>query len=300
MRVIVSGGTGFIGRHLTERLRGEGVHVRVLTRRPDHARIACPDCEILPWPEVSEPPDPRALDGAQAVIHLAGEPVAGLWTRAKKQRMFASRILGTRSLVTALRASSPRPRVLVCASAIGYYGDRGDEELDEEAGSTSAFLSELCVAWEAEAQAAEEQGIRVAIPRIGIVLGRGGGALASMERPFRLGLGGPLGKGRQWWSWILIDDLVSVLIAAMRGEIEGVHNAVAPAPRRQQEFAKVLGAHLGRPAFLKAPAPLLKALTGGFSFELLSSKRVRPKRLEAEGFVFQAATLEAALDRIYP
>ncbi len=358
MVVLVTGATGFVGRRLVARLRESGHELRVLTRNPGNARRLLEGCELFEWPDVALPPDAAAFAGVQAVIHLAGENVAGFWTRAKRARIRASRVLGTKALVAGLARSNPRPRVLVSASAIGYYGDRGDELLREPSHSTPDFLAQVCQDWEGEALRAREHGVEVVIPRIGIVLGKGGGALAAMELPYRLGVGGPLGAGRQWWSWIDVEDLVSLLMFALQeppatvgrakaqtgpdpmpeadvsagpgpmsevdvsvgpdpmsgsrrgsgadtragagGVLCGIFNAVAPHPVRQREFAAALGKQLGRPSFMPAPAPLLRAVVGGFSWELLSSKRVDARKVLDAGFVFRSPRLADALSRIYP
>src|ERR1019366_6950450 len=227
MKVVITGGSGFIGRAIAGRLRASGNTVTAVWLRT--------------------PPSPGAFAGCGAVVHLSGEPVAQRWTAAAKQRIMNSRVQGTRALVAALRQQPPA--VLISASAIGYYGSRGDEILTEESPPGSDFLGQVAVAWEQEARAAEEFGVRVVTPRIGVVLGRGGGALPKMALPFRLGVGGRLGDGKQWTSWIHLDDLVALVeFSIATTTIRGAVNAVAPNPVTNAAFTQELAAALHRPA----------------------------------------------------
>lgn len=296
MRVLISGVTGFIGSRLAADLSQTGHQIWGLSRDPDAARKKVPVLsDAFAWNPVAQQPPGNALADVDAVVHLAGEPVNGRWTAKKKQRIRDSRVLGTRNLVKAMEASGPPP-VLVSGSAIGYYGDRGDAELTDDAGPGDDFLAETCQQWEAEARKAEELGVRVVIVRTGIVLGDDGGALEAMLPPFKMGVGGPLGSGKQWWSWIHRDDLVGIMQSAVEDDsMRGVYNGTAPNPMQQKEFGKVLGKVLRRPAFMPAPAFALKLVLGGFSTELLSSKRVLPRRLEEGGFAFRHPQLETAL-----
>lgn len=302
MRVLVSGATGFIGTRLCQELAGAGHEVKALSRDPSAARQALDGIDDAhAWAPNDEPAPPTVIEGADAIVHLAAERVNGRWTNAKKERIRNSRAAGTRNLVDAIEASDDRPTVLVSASAIGYYGDRGEEKLTEESGPGDGFLPEVCQRWEEEATRAEELGLRVVRLRIGIVLDAGGGALGAMLLPFKLGIGGPLGSGRQWWSWIHRDDLVGIVRFALENErLTGVYNATAPEPVRQKDFAAVLGDVLHRPAFMPAPAFALKLVLGGFAVELLGSKRVLPGRIAAAGYEFEhpglREALEAALD----
>ncbi len=272
MRALVTGATGFIGRPLLSKLDAAAV----LTRDPERARRSLPGADAHAWaPEVGPPPD-AAFRGVDVVFNLAGEPVAeGRWTAERKRRIRDSRVLGTRNLVAGLAAQASRPRVLVSASAVGYYGDRGDEELDEGSAAGSGFLAEVCVEWEREAMAAERLGVRVVCVRTGIVLGRsspaaggcagstggcdgaarcarrGGGALGRMLTPFRFGVGGRLGSGRQWMPWIHLDDVVGIMLHACREEgVRGAINAVGPRPVTNAELTRALGRALHRPAIL--------------------------------------------------
>jgi uncharacterized protein (TIGR01777 family) len=234
-----------------------------------------------------------------AVVHLAGETIAGRWTPEKKKRIYESRVQGTHRLVDAISTLDERPKVLISASAVGYYDDRGDDVLTEDAPPGGGFLSRVCRDWEREAQRAEELGLRVVRLRFGIVLGPGGGALQTMLPLFKLGLGGPLGSGRQWWSWVHRDDVVGLIELALKNEeLSGPANATAPNPIRQREFAKTLGRVLKRPAVLPAPAFALKLTLGEFANELLASTRAIPKRAQELGYRFEYAELEGALCQI--
>ncbi len=292
-RVLITGVTGFVGRALAEALAGEGWEVHGVSRDPLGARAAVPALAAARRPDDV---DGALLTDFTAVVHLAGEPVAGRWTQAKKRRIEDSRVDGTRAIVDAIEAADPRPEVLVSASAMGFYGPRGEDELTEQEPPGDDFLAQVCVGWEREAMRAEGLGVRVVTPRIGLVLGPGGGALEAMLPLFKAGLGGRIGSGRQWWSWIHLDDLVRLIVSALKDDaMRGAYNAVAPEPIRQADFAKVLAKVLGRPAFVPAPAFALKAITGGFASELLASRRLLPTRARQAGFGFRHGDLEAAL-----
>ncbi len=274
MNVAITGASGFVGRALSERLRASGHNVTAISLR-------------------TQPP-PEVFAGCQAVVNLAGEPVAQRWTAAARERISKSRIQGTRSLVAALRQHPPA--VLVSASAIGYYGLHGDEILTEDSPPSSDFLGQLAVGWEQEAHAAEQFGVRVVTPRIGVVLGPGGGALAKMLLPFRLGLGGRLGTGEQWMSWIALDDLVSLVeFAITDAALSGAVNAVAPNPVTNAVFTRALAAAVHRPAIFPVPAFALKILFGEMSGMLLGGQRVIPQAALRAGFQFQFADLGEAL-----
>ena len=234
-----------------------------------------------------------------AVVHLAGENVGeGRWSADKKARIRDSRVQGTRTLVDHLKARTQRPEVLVSASAVGIYGDRGDELLEDDASAGTGFLAEVAQAWEAEADRAAEVGIRVVKLRIGIVMSPTGGALEKMLPPFRLGAGGPMGSGRQWFPWVHLDDVVGAIEWAMTtSSARGVYNMVGPEPVRQKDFARALGRALGRPAVMPAPAFALRLALGEFADEgLLAGQRCVPKRLREEGYAFQHESLAGALD----
>jgi len=249
------------------------------------------------WDSATEPAPLEALRGVEAVFNLAGEPVAeGRWTDDKKRHIRDSRVLGTRNLVAGLRTLDHKPAVLVSASAVGYYGDRGDEELGESCQTGRGFLAEVCAEWEREALAAESLGIRVVCVRIGIVLAPGGGALARILTSFKMGAGGRLGSGKQWMPWIHVDDVVGLLLHASRTTaVRGAMNAVSPNPVTNAEFAKALGHAVHRPAFLPVPKTALRIAFGEKSEILIASQRVLPRVAERTGYAFKHTQLEVAL-----
>ncbi len=296
MRILLSGASGLIGSSLLPSLTARGNEVSRLVRAASKTR----EGEIA-WDPPRATIDGASLEGFGAVVHLAGENIAaGRWTAEKKRRILESRRNGTRLLADALSRLSRPPRVLVSASAVGYYGDRGDEKLHEESKPGKGFLSEVCIAWEEATKPALLKGIRVVRLRIGMVLSAAGGALEQMLRPFRLGLGGRIGRGRQYMSWIAVDDLVGAIIQSIENErLEGAVNAVAPTPVTNLEFAKTLGQVVSRPALLPAPALALRVLFGEMAEELLlASTRVEPARLLSSGYRFSYPELEGALRHI--
>ena len=296
MKVLVTGVTGFIGTALSRVLSEAGHTVTGLSRDPATARQRAPWLEqVFRWDAMAAPASAEALSGVDAVVNLVGERIAIPLTAAKKRAVLESRQAGTRHLVQGLSLATPSPRVLISASAVGYYGDHGDAEVVEETPPASHFLAQVSLAWEHEAAQARELGLRVAIMRIGLVLGPRGGALAPLLRLAKLGLGGPLGSGRQWWPWIHLDDVIGLMRHALERDIEGVFNATAPQPVRQREFARVLGRVLHRPAFIPAPAFALKLILGEMAPEVLWSRRVIPRRAQETGFRFQFPELEPAL-----
>lgn len=298
MKALVTGATGFVGRRLV-RLLAEPV---VVSRNPDRARATLgPDVgPIHRWDPMRGPPPAEAFAGVDVVFHLAGESVAeGRWTAAQKSRIRESRVVGTRHLVQGIGQAATRPRALVSASAVGYYGSRGDTELTESSPPASDFLAEVCVEWEREALAAESLGLRVVTARTGIVLGAGGGALAKMLTPFKLGVGGPLGNGRQWMPWVHVADLVGLYLhAANKDSIRGPMNAVAPEPVRNAEFTRALASQLHRPAFMPAPYLGLRLLFGEFAEVLFASQRVIPRVAIDSGYAFEYPRIAAALAEI--
>jgi uncharacterized protein len=290
MNVLVSGSHGLIGSAVVGALARAGHRVVRLVRGQGGAGVDC-----VAWDPAEARIDAAGLEGLDGVIHLAGESIAqGRWTEQKKQRIYASRIEGTGLLCRTLAGLRSRPRVVVCASAVGFYGDRGDEELDETSPAGKGFLAEVCRDWEAATAAAAEAGIRVVRLRIGTVLSRDGGALAAMLPIFRLGLGGRLGSGRQYMSWIAVDDLARIVIQTIGDDqMSGPVNAVAPNPVTNAQFTRLLGRALRRPAWIPVPAFVLRTVVGEMAdAALLSSARVHPKRLLASGFVFQDQDLE--------
>ena len=303
MRIVVTGGTGFIGRPLCQKLLELRHTVTVLTRNPDAARSRLdPRIAAIGWQGSRGATDEMmtALSSAEIVINLAGAPIAeGRWTEQTKDRLRRSREGTTSALVAALAKLQARPVLLISASAIGYYGPRQDDLLREDAPSGIGFLASLCREWEAAARAAERLGVQVVVPRIGVVLGRNGGALARMLPAFRLGLGGPLGSGTQWLSWIHLDDLIELLLFLFHEAASGPVNATAPQPVTNEEFSRVLGQTLRRPAWLRTPSFALKFLLGQMAEELLlTGQRVVPARAEAMGFRFRYPTLSEALHAI--
>ncbi len=293
MRVLVTGSSGLIGTALLSRLGAEGDEPLRLVRR---------DRPIAPteirWNPEMETIDEERLEGLDAVVHLAGERLdSGRWTRRRKERIRRSRVVGTQVLAEALARRRARPCVLVSASAVGYYGARGAEPLDESSARGDGFLAELCDAWEKAAEPAARSGIRVVCLRSGIVLSSAGGALRRMLPAFRLGLGGPFGDGRQYLPWIALDDLLRAILFAMHNEsLHGPVNTASPSPPTNAEFAAALGRVLRRPALFRVPAFLLRLVLGGLAEEaLLAGQRALPSKLLAAGFTFDHPELEGAL-----
>jgi len=296
LRVTLTGATGLIGLRLLAALRERGAEVTVLTRAPERARARLGEVEAVAWDPTREPAPVAALRGRDAVVHMAGEPVAQRWTARAREAIAQSRTLGTRHLVAGLAAARPGPRALVSSSAIGYYGVHGEEPLDEDAPPGTDFLAGVCVEWEAAAAAARALGTRVATVRTGVVLDRAGGALAKMLPPFRLGLGGPVAGGRQYVSWIHADDVVGMVLAALADERwSGPVNATAPQPATNRELARALGRVLGRPALLPVPALALRALYGEMAEIVTGGARVLPARALVLGYQFAYPQLEPAL-----
>jgi uncharacterized protein (TIGR01777 family) len=277
MNVAITGASGFVGRRLTERLRQRGHTTKAISLR--------------------SAPRPEELAGCEAVIHLAGEPVAQRWTAAARRNILESRKEGTRSLVAALR--NHPPNVLVSASAVGYYGSRGDEILTEQAPPASDFLGQVAVAWEREALEAEKLGVRVVRLRIGVALGSGGGALARMLLPFRLGVGGRIGNGRQWMSWIHIDDLCNLIAFVLpESTLRGAMNATTPHPVTNSEFTQALAHAIHRPGLMPVPAFALKLLFGEMAEVILASQRAIPQAALRAGFEFRYPDIAGALLQI--
>jgi uncharacterized protein (TIGR01777 family) len=291
-RVLVTGASGMIGLALRSRLAARGVEVVPLRRAGGSGPR---------WDPTSGSIDSGAIEGFDAVVHLAGAPIAGRFTVRHRERVLESRQLGTRLLASTLAGLRRPPRVLVSSSAIGIYGDRGDDALDESSAPGRGFLAEVATAWERETAPAAAAGLRVVCVRTGLVLAARGGALAPMLLPARLGLSGPLGNGRQWWSWIALDDLIGLLEWVIEDpRVRGPVNATAPEPARQADFARALGRVLGRPALLPAPAFALRlALGRGMADQMvLASARVLPRRAIEGGFRFRFPGLEAALRHV--
>jgi len=296
MRVTITGATGLVGSRLVARLRERGDEVTVLSRDPEGARSVLGDVEVAAWDPTAKAADADALAGRDGVVHLAGEPVDQRWSDMVKERIWTSREAGTRCLVAGLRKAEPRPRVLVSASGVGYYGPRGDERLDESAAAGDDFLASVVKAWEAEAAAAEDLGLRVVLVRTGVVLDRKGGALAKMLPPFRAGIGGPVAGGRQYMPWIHLDDLVGIYLAALDGDDwSGPVNATAPEPVPNKEFSRALGRALHRPAIAPVPAFALRILYGEMAEIVTTGQRAVPKRALELGYTFLHPDLDEAL-----
>ena len=290
MNVLISGATGLIGSALVPELEAGGHTVTRLSRSSSGSNT-------IRW-------DPSAgtfdgdLEGTEAVVHLAGESIAqGRWTSQKKRQIVDSRVRGTRLLAESIAALSAPPGVMVSASAVGYYGDRGDEVLTEESAPGEDFLAGVCREWEAAAEPARRSGIRVVHPRLGIVLSPEGGALGATLPIFKLGGGGKIGSGRQWWSWVALDDVVGSIAHALTNEsVEGPLNVGSPNPMTNAEYTKVLGKVLGRPTVLPLPAPAARVVLGEVADALLlASQRMEPARLKDTGYAFRYPQLEGAL-----
>ncbi|MFN0087014.1 MAG: TIGR01777 family oxidoreductase [Blastocatellia bacterium] len=299
MKILMTGATGLIGKRLSERLMGEGHELSILSRRPDAGRMA-PGMKTWRWSTEEEPPPREAIEGVDAVIHLAGEPVAaGRWTAEQKRRIRDSRVKGTRNLVDGIKRAASAPGIFVSSSAVGYYGDRGEEILDEKAHPGTGFLSEVSEAWEWEAERAADAGVRVATVRTGVVLASEGGALEKMLTPFRLGLGGSLAGGRQWFPWIHIDDIVGILRHGLvTPNLQGPINGVAPGIVRNEEFTRALAAALHRPALFPVPEFALRVMMGEMAGVVLASQRVVHGVALETGYQFQYPKLEPALEAI--
>ncbi len=296
MTIAITGATGFIGRRLLKALSGGNHTLRVLSR---HAGTNLPPgVQLFVWDAMKGAPPAESLDGVEAVIHLAGEPIAQRWNDETKQKIMESRTVGTRNLVQALASMPTRPAVLISGSAIGFYGSRGDEMLTEESAPGSGFMAEVCVAWEKEADAAAPLGIRLVKLRTGMVLGAHGGALAKMLPPFKAGMGGKLGSGDQWMSWIHLDDLVGIIQHALDNPMEGAVNGTSPNPVTNAEFTKALGHAVSRPAVVPMPAFTLKFMFGEMSEVMLASQRILPKVAEAAGYQFRYPAVEEALANV--
>jgi hypothetical protein len=298
-KVLIAGATGLIGTALAASCARDGITVGALVRDPKRAAPRLPGATLYAWDGTKGPPPASAFEGVDVVVNLVGEPIAGKrWSEAQKTRVRESRVLATRALVDALRARERRPRALVQASGAGFYGDRGDEILTEASSTGAGFLAEVCRDWEGEAGKAAELGMRVVILRTGLVLSRAGGFLAKILPPFRLGVGGHVGTGKQWLPWIHLDDEISLIRHAMStASVSGVLNAVAPEPVTNAELTTALGRALRRPTVLSAPAFALRlALGAEMAAELiLASQRAMPVRTLESGFKFQHPLLEPAL-----
>jgi uncharacterized protein len=304
MKVAVTGATGFVGSRLVERLQSEGHQILVLTRNAEPAKrvfptAAFPNVEILAYSPLESGTWQRSISGCDAVVNLAGAPIAeSRWTAERKQEISDSRKLGTRKIVEAIAQANPKPTVLVNSSAIGYYGTSETATFEESDKPGSDFLAQVCQDWEYEAERVKSTGVRLVILRTGIVLGMGG-AIAKMLLPFRMFAGGPIGSGRQWFSWIHRDDLVSLILQALtQPDMTGTYNATAPNPVRMAELCQALGQVMKRPSWLPVPDFALEALLGDGAQVVLQGQQVLPKRTESSGFQFTYLTVKPALEEI--
>jgi uncharacterized protein (TIGR01777 family) len=296
MNVTVTGATGLIGGAIVRALQARGDAVTVLSRDPERARAALGDVDAHAWSPLDGPAPAAALSGRDAVVHLAGESVAQRWNDEARRAIHDSREIGTRNLVAGIGAADPRPRALVSASGVDYYGPRGDEPVTEDAPPGDDFLARVCVAWEREASRAAEHGLRVAILRTAVVLDREGGALSKMLPFFRLGIGGPVAGGRQYMPWIHAEDIVGLYLAALDDPAwQGASNACAPEPVTNREFSRALGRALHRPAFAPVPGLAVRALYGDMAEIVTTGQRAVPMRALERGYAFRHTDLEQAL-----
>ncbi len=297
-RVIMTGATGLIGTRLYEQLKARGYQIVIFSRDPQKAQRALPDAaEYVAWTPSEHGAWASAIDGAYAVIHLAGAPILGKrWSAAYKAEIRDSRVIGTRGLVNAMRAARIKPLVFVSGSAVGYYGGRDDTSLDETAAPGDDFLAQTCIEWEREAARAEELSIRVALVRTGIVLDRREGALPQMVLPFRFYAGGPILPGTQWFPWIHIDDEIGLLLFALENEqVCGPLNAAAPEPQTNRDFSQTLGTVMGSSAWLPVPGFALRIALGQVAAMLTEGQRVIPRKAQDLGYQFKYPTSEQAL-----
>lgn len=297
MRVLVSGVSGPIGAALVPALKASGARITRLVR--GNSAPAAPDEATIPW-DPAQPFAADALSGFDAVIHLAGESIIGRWTAEKKAKIRDSRVTGTRNLALALAQAKNKPQVFVCSSAIGYYGDRGDELLNEKSAPGTGFLAEVCLEWEQATRAASDAGIRTAQMRTGVVLSPKGGALGKMLTPFKLGLGGRVGSGRQWMSWIDVQDMVGAMLHILKNDLlRGPVNLVGPKAVTNAEFTRTLAGVLSRPAIFPMPSAAVKLVFGEMGETvLLGSQRVEPVRLVSSGYPFRFRTLAESLENV--
>jgi uncharacterized protein (TIGR01777 family) len=296
MRVIITGGTGLIGRALAQSLVTDGHEVIVLTRNPNRNSGLPTAVKLVGWNGESANGWSQFADSADAIVNLAGEGIAdGRWSEERKRSIYLSRVNAGKAVMEAIEAATIKPKVLIQSSAVGYYGASDDRILTESAGPGADFLAQVCFDWEASTAGASSLGVRRVVIRTGIVLSNDGGAWPKIVLPFKLFAGGPMGNGKQYWPWIHLEDEVRAIRFLMENpEASGVYNLSAPTPLTSSEFAKVLGGVMGRPAFFPAPAPALKIALGEMSTVLLDGQRAVPQRLQDVGFTFKYASAESA------
>ena len=296
MKILITGGTGFIGRTLCHRLLDSGNELIVLSRRPEQVTKLCGESVTA----ISNLEDLSAEEKINAIINLSGEGIADrLWTKKRKQKLLDSRINITKQLITYVARAKQKPSVMISGSAVGYYGNNNESNLDESTDNPGDFAQQLCKQWEAAAESVKKYGVRLCILRIGLVIGRDGGFVKRMLLPFKLGLGGRLGNGQQWMSWIHKEDLITIIETLLNAsELQGNFNATAPQPVTNAEFSACLANNLHRPAIFPAPAIVLKLLLGEMSGLLLGGQKVLPERLIEQGFPFQYKSLGSALKAI--
>ncbi len=297
MKVLLTGASGTIGRAVCDALLARGDQVVGLSRDPERSKQGNPAVTWYPWSPALERPPEEAFDGVGGVINLVGEPINQRWTDDAKKRIWESRETATKNLVAAMLAAPQTPPVLVSQSAVGYYGDRGDQIIDESAPAGTSFDAEVCVAWEAAAAEAESGGVRLVIMRTGLLLTKGAGLLGELLLPFKLGLGGPVAGGRNYMPWISLDDEVGLLLWGLdTPSASGVYNACAPSPVTNREFSKSLGRALGRPAVIPVPKFAVKARLGAELGEVATGgQRALPRRAQDEGYVFRLPEIDAAM-----
>ncbi len=304
MKVAITGATGFVGSRLVERLQKQGIKILVLTRDTERARklfpaLAYPDVEITAYTPTVSGSWQNDIASTEGIVNLAGAPISeGRWTAERKQEILNSRKLTTQKIVEAINQSPTKPKVLVNASAVGYYGTSETANFNENSPSGSDFLAQVCQDWEAEAQKVKDSNVRLVILRFGIVLGIGG-ALGKMITPFKLFAGGPIGSGEQWFSWIHVDDIVSLILQGLNTpEMSGVYNATAPHPVRMAQLSTTMGEVMNRPSWLPVPAFAIEAMLGDGAVVVLEGQKVSPQRTLESGFKYEYSDLKPALEDI--
>lgn len=296
MKTLITGVTGYLGGKLAIALAGAGHEVVGTSRNPSGAGTIAGVSHLFAWSPIDEPLPADAIAGVDGIVHLVGEPVTGRWTAAKKQRLYDSRVESARNIVRGIEASSHRPSVIVGQSGIGYYGDRGDDELPETEAVGSDFLAHLSADWESAVLDAERLGVRPVVSRTGLVVGKGAPFLRPQLPLFKLGLGGRMGAGNQWWAWVHVDDFTGLIRLALENDnLRGPMNVVGPHAARQRDFAKLLGRALRRPALTWVPAVVIRLMLGEFAGEVLTSKRGIPEVALSAGYRFAYPDLESAL-----